>query len=100
MAVLICFFLLLEGALASLYCKVAVVSVISLIVNTILGKYRENYKKMSLMWWIMIHASIPLIIPLRIWLETPKIFIPLFIGCAVVGQLIGSKILAKKKVGV
>lgn len=39
----------------------------------------------------MIHASIPLVIPLRIWLDTPKIAIPLFIGLAVLGQMIGSK---------
>jgi hypothetical protein len=45
----------------------------------------------------MIHASIPLIIPLRIWLDTPKWAIPLFIGLAVIGQLIGSKIVGKRK---
>ncbi|MDR2119495.1 MAG: hypothetical protein LBP64_01290 [Tannerella sp.] len=47
---------------------------------------------MTLMWWVMIHASIPLIIPLRIWLDTPSVFIPLFIAAAISGQLIGSKI--------
>jgi hypothetical protein len=51
---------------------------------------------MSLMWWLMIHASIPLIIPLRIWLDTPTFAIPLFIGLAVVGQLIGSKMEGKR----
>jgi hypothetical protein len=43
------------------------------------------------MWWIMIHASIPFIIPLRIWLGTPNIAIPLFIGLAIAGQFIGSR---------
>lgn len=70
--------------------NVALVSIFSLVVNIFLGKRRGKYKKMSLMWWIMIHASIPLIIPLRIWLKTPDVFIPLFIGIAVAGQLIGS----------
>lgn len=77
--------------------SIAVVSIVSFIMNIFLGRRREKYKKMSLMWWIMIHASIPLIIPLRIWLETPDIFIPLFIGVAVVGQLIGSKALLEKR---
>ncbi|BAR49930.1 hypothetical protein TFKS16_2573 [Tannerella forsythia KS16] len=47
---------------------------------------------MSLMWWIIIHASLPLVIPLRIWLDTPDITIPLFIALAVIGQIIGSRI--------
>lgn len=74
--------------------QVAIVSVVSLVVNIFLGRYRARFRKMTLMWWIMIHASIPLIIPLRIWLDTPKIAIPLFIGLAVIGQLIGSKVVA------
>jgi hypothetical protein len=36
--------------------------------------------------------SIPLIIPLRIWLDTPAICIPLFIGLAIAGQFVGSRI--------
>lgn len=72
--------------------NIAIVSVISLTTNIFLGKFRAKYKKMSFMWWLMIHASIPLIIPLRIWLDTPKIVIPLFILLAVAGQFIGSRI--------
>ena len=72
--------------------NIVIVSGISLVTNIVLGKYRIKYKKMTFMWWLMIHASIPLIIPLRIWLDIPDITIPLFIGMAVIGQLIGSKI--------
>lgn len=71
--------------------NIAIVSVISLIVNIFLGIRRARYRKMTLMWWIMIHASIPLIIPLRICLDTPNWAIPLFIALAIVGQLIGSR---------
>ncbi|HML65180.1 MAG TPA: hypothetical protein PKC55_10150 [Dysgonomonas sp.] len=77
--------------------NIAIVSVVSLVTNIFLGKYRTRYQKMTVMWWLMIHASIPLIIPLRIWLDTPKIAIPLFIGLAVAGQLIGSRLLLIKK---
>lgn len=77
--------------------SIAIISVVSLIVNIFLGKYRAKFRKMTFMWWLMIHASIPLIIPLRIWLDTPKIAIPLFIILAVVGQLIGSKVIGFKK---
>ncbi len=76
--------------------SIAVVSIVSLILNILLGKRREKYKKMSFMWWIMIHASIPLIIPLRVWLETPDVFIPLFVVLALIGQLIGSKTMLEK----
>lgn len=79
--------------------NIAIVSIISLLVNIALGKYRAKYRKMSLRWWLLIHASIPLIIPLRIWLDTPNVAIILFVSLAVVGQMIGSKWLAKIVVG-
>jgi hypothetical protein len=77
--------------------NILIVAVSALSINIILGKYRARFKKMTIMWWVMIHASIPLIIPLRIWLDTPKIAIPLFIGLAITGQLIGSRLLLIKK---
>jgi hypothetical protein len=70
------------------------VGIVALIVNIPLGKWRTRYKKFTIVWWLLIHASIPLVIALRIWLDTPKIAIPIFIGLAVIGQIIGSKILA------
>ncbi|WP_321480373.1 hypothetical protein [uncultured Bacteroides sp.] len=77
--------------------SVVIVSAVSLIINIFLGKFRARYQKMTLMWWLMIHASIPLIIPLRIWFDTPKIAIPLFIVLAFIGQMIGSKLIASRK---
>ncbi len=74
--------------------NILIVSMISLILNIFLGKLRNNYKKMTLMWWILIHASIPVIIPLRIWLNTPKIWIPFYIAVAVLGQFIGARYLS------
>ncbi|MBS2100753.1 hypothetical protein KEM10_20870 [Carboxylicivirga linearis] len=55
---------------------------------------------MTLPWWLLIHASIPVLIPLRIWLDTPKIWIPLFIVVAIIGQFIGSRYLANNTVSV
>ncbi len=72
--------------------NIAIVSVVTFAVNVFLGRYRIRYRKMSLMWWVIIHASLPLVIPLRIWLDTPDMTIPLFIGLAILGQLIGSRI--------
>jgi hypothetical protein len=73
--------------------NVIVVSAFALIINGFLGKWRTKYKKFTFPWWLLIHASIPLIIPLRIGLDTPAMFIPLFIAIAVLGQFIGSKYL-------
>lgn len=74
--------------------NIIIVSIVSLTVNVILGKYRAKFQKMTFIWWFMIHASIPLIIPLRTMLDTPITVIPLFIGLAVIGQIIGSRFLA------
>ena len=80
--------------------NIAIVSVFSLVANLFLGRYRTKYRKMSLMWWIMIHASIPFVLLLRIWLGTPGVFIPVFIVLAVLGQLIGSRYFSMEKVKV
>lgn len=76
--------------------NILIVSVVSLIANIFLGRYRVRYRKMSFMWLLMIHASIPLIIPLRIWLETPRVASFLFIGLAAAGQVIGARWFAEK----
>lgn len=75
--------------------KILVVAIIALGLNIFLGKYRTHFRKMTIKWWLIIHASIPVIIPLRIYLNTPKITIPLFIGLAVIGQVVGSRFLSK-----
>jgi hypothetical protein len=72
--------------------NILIVAAVALGINIFLGKWRVKYRKFTLKWWLLIHASIPLIIPLRIWLGTPTIFIPVFIGLAIAGQFAGSKI--------
>lgn len=76
--------------------NIAIVSVVTFAVNVFLGRYRIRYRKMSMMWWVIIHASLPLVIPMRIWLDTPNMTIPLFIGLAIIGQMIGSRIQCKR----
>jgi hypothetical protein len=73
------------------------VGIVALTINIPLGKWRNRYKKFTVIWWLLIHASIPLIITLRIWLATPRIYIPLFIALAVLGQFIGTKLHTEKK---
>ena len=59
--------------------------------NLPLGWRRAGYEKFTLPWWLLIHASVPFIIALRVWMDTPLIFTPLFILFAISGQFVGQK---------
>ncbi len=65
------------------------VATVAFAVNIPLGKWRSGYKKFSPLWLLLIHASMPLIIALRISHNIPHVYIPLFIALAVFGQLLG-----------
>ncbi len=73
------------------------VSVISFVTNIPLGYYRKNTRKFSFMWFFLIHASIPLIIYLRIALDAENWIIPVNIFLAVVAQLWGQSLNKKPK---
>jgi len=64
---------------------------VALLVNVPLGYIRENYPKFSFAWLFWIHASIPLIIYLRVTMGTSKLFIPFTILYAILGQIWGSR---------
>jgi hypothetical protein len=72
-----------------MWVKIALVSVLCLLLNIPLGMMRERSRKFSLQWILWIHASIPLIIVLRIWLKLHWAAIPINIAAAVLGQFIG-----------
>ncbi|HBH97927.1 MAG TPA: hypothetical protein DDX89_09175 [Candidatus Omnitrophica bacterium] len=69
--------------------KILLISVICLLVNIPMGRMRERCKKFSLAWFVWVHASIPLIVALRIGLHLHWIAIPINIASAVLGQLLG-----------
>jgi len=77
--------------------KILVVSILCFLVNIPLGAWRERTKKFSLQWIIAIHASIPLIIALRIGLHLHLVAIPINIAAAVLGQLVGARSEKKKR---
>ena len=60
--------------------------------NLPLGYLRENCRKFSLRWFVLIHASIPFIIALRLMLDFNWAVIPFTLACAVAGQIAGSRI--------
>jgi hypothetical protein len=73
-----------------MWLKILLVSIVCLLVNIPLGMLRERSRKFSIQWIFWIHASIPLIIFLRISLGLPGIAIPINIAAAVLGQAIGA----------
>src|SRR3989338_5721330 len=67
------------------------IALISFFLNIPCGYIRENHPKFSFKWFLWIHASIPLIVYLRIVLHTSKLFIPAAIFFAIAGQIVGSR---------
>ena len=80
-----------------MWLKILLVSAICLLVNIPLGLLRERSRKFSWQWILWIHASIPLIIFLRIWLKLHPIVIPVNIASAILGQMIGAVPEKKKR---
>ena len=80
-----------------MWLKILLVSALCLVINIPLGARRERSRKFSWQWILWIHASIPLIIALRIGLQLDMIAIPINIAAAVAGQIIGAKPEKKKR---
>lgn len=64
----------------------------ALAANLPLGYLREGADKYSFRWFLYIHLSIPFIIALRFTYGFGWRVIPLTIGCAVIGQLVGGRL--------
>ena len=73
-----------------MWLKILLVSLVCFLVNIPLGMMRERSKKFSLAWIFWVHASIPLIIALRIGLHLHLIAIPINIAAAILGQIVGA----------
>ncbi len=68
------------------------IGVAALAANVPLGYLREGKRKYSFGWFAYIHLSIPLIAFLRISSHLTPWVIPVFILCAVAGQIVGGRI--------
>jgi len=62
------------------------------ILNVPFGFLRQRYRKLSFMWFVCIHATIPVIVAGRIFSHLDYRFIPVFITAAVMGQVWGGKL--------
>jgi hypothetical protein len=75
---------LLDPALLGILC-------FALFSNIPLGYLREGVPRLSVRWFVYIHLSIPFIVGLRIANGVSWRVIPLTLGLAVAGQIIGSR---------
>lgn len=76
--------------------QLIILLIFSFAVNIPLGYIREASRKFSMRWFVLIHLSIPFIIALRSLQGFSWHLIPLTIGCAIAGQLIGGQLRRKK----
>lgn len=67
------------------------VTIFALIINLPFGYLRTTRRKLSFLWFFYIHVPIPFIILLRVYGGLSNLYIPLMVGAAVTGQLIGGK---------
>jgi hypothetical protein len=75
--------------------KIIFLHIISFLLNIGFGYLRRDLRKLSFMWFVYIHLSIPFIIPLRIGWHISPWFIPSVIFVAILGQLVGARILPR-----
>ena len=66
-------------------------------INIPLGYLRQAVEKFSFAWYFYIHISIPLIIYLRVKSGYSWKFIPLTLGGAFLGQIVGGRIRRKRE---
>jgi hypothetical protein len=64
-------------------------------INLPLGYLRRSVERFTLGWFFYVHASIPLIIYLRLKASFSWHIVPLTIGAAIAGQLIGGVLRGK-----
>ncbi len=65
--------------------------------NTALGMWRSGLRRFSPAWFVAIHASIPLLIAIRLLLIKSTWVIPPEIGLAFVGQFVGGRVFAPQR---
>jgi hypothetical protein len=66
--------------------------VVALGSNVALGMWRRRLRPFSPTWFVAIHASIPLLVAMRLALARPNWVIPLEITMVVAGQLVGARL--------
>jgi hypothetical protein len=72
--------------------RVVALAAAAVLMNLPLGWLRAACVKYSLKWFLYIHLSIPFLLLFRRWLGISYLWIPVSLGCAVVGQVVGARL--------
>ncbi len=72
--------------------KIVILSILSYTLNIPLGYLRAPLRKFSTLWFVYVHAAIPIIVAFRILSKVSIKFAPIFIFFAILGQITGSKV--------
>ncbi len=75
------------------------IAAVALAANVPLGYLRAAKPKYSVGWFLYIHLSIPLVAFLRIINHLTPWVIPIFLACAVAGQLAGGRLRQARRGG-
>ena len=70
----------------------ALIGCAALTVNIPLGYAREGFRRFSIGWFVCVHLSVPLIAWMRLSNHVSAWGIPVFVACAVLGQIAGGKV--------
>lgn len=70
---------------------IALIGFLALAVNVPLGYLREGTRRYSPAWFLYVHLSVPLIGFLRMSNRLTPWLIPVFVLCAVAGQILGGR---------
>lgn len=81
---------------ASIPLVIAVV-LMTFLISIPCGYIRQNYKKYSFMWFLLIHIPIPIIVLMRVGAGIDWRFIPLTLGGSVAGQIVGGALYRRRK---
>ncbi len=71
--------------------------IMAFIISIPCGYLRENYKKYSFMWFLLIHIPIPFIVLLRIETGISWHIIPLTLAGSIAGQIVGGIMNRRRK---
>lgn len=73
------------------------VIILAFVINVPCGYIRQNYRKYSFMWFLLIHVPIPFIVFLRVAAGLDLHVIPMTLGGAIAGQVVGGMISQRRK---
>ena len=71
---------------------IAVIFVLTFILNLYFGFLRVKTKKYSLKWFLCIHLPIPVVFLARVFENIDFRYIPIFVLAAVTGQILGGRL--------